>query len=109
MKFYLIMLLVCILFFSSCQAQSANKTNQDKMEKFDIARFNEKKVNREYSFTLPDHSVVRQVEHNGDYTEEINYPLSPYTKIKSFFKETGSIKITGERFYSFPVGTWHYF
>ncbi|HXB43157.1 MAG TPA: hypothetical protein VNV85_03840 [Puia sp.] len=79
------------------------------MEKFDVVRFDEKKINGEYNFTTSDHAQVRQVENSADYTEEIKYPSSPFVKIRAYFKASGSIKIRGEKFYNFPVGTWQYF
>ncbi|MEO8770639.1 MAG: hypothetical protein ABI402_11155 [Ferruginibacter sp.] len=81
------------------------------MEKFDIKKFEEKKINGEYNFILNDGTQVRQIENKNskDYVEERKTASGMYTEIKLFFMGSGNLKTAGEKFYNFPVGKWKYF
>ena len=114
MKAYQTIVFIFLISTISCKGQLKNKTNTNtysSMEKFDIARFQKNKVNGEYNYVLKDGMEVREIENldSQDYTVEIRNPLRPNVTLKLFYMKSGNLKATGEKFYSFPIGTWQYF
>jgi hypothetical protein len=109
-----ILVLFCLL-GSSCSAPAQKapvRTNPTKtMERFNIARFDEHKEDNEYSFAGPDGRLIRQLEYpeRREYMEEVRDPRTPYMKVKVYYMETGTIKVSGDRFYNANINTWQYF
>ncbi|WP_282165449.1 hypothetical protein [Cellulophaga baltica] len=106
MKNWLFILLYCLL--SSCVNKEKSKTipteniKQKKImttEKFDIATFEENKVDGEYNFIKKDGTKVRQTEGVNDYSVyEYPEPPSFFMKFKRFSKETKILQQDVTRF-----------
>ncbi|WP_255572375.1 hypothetical protein [Cellulophaga sp. HaHa_2_1] len=106
MKKWLVILLYYLLI--SCIGQEKSKTipteniKQKKImttEKFDIATFEENKVDGEYNFIKKDGTKVRQTEGVNDYSVyEYPEPPSFFMKFKRFSKETKILQQDVTRF-----------
>jgi hypothetical protein len=104
-------ILALLIISISCNAQKKqdanSQTKKAKMERFDKKRFEEKKVNGEYTFTLQDGSEVRQWETVPDhYVEQVTKPHSPFETYKEFYYDSGQLKTYGTLFYNFKTGIW---
>jgi hypothetical protein len=97
-------LLYCFLVIltTSCATQQS----LIKASKFDIKKFELRKVNAEVNYTLKDGTKVRRTqEPQGIFWESISKSNSPFTFHKSYYKSTGLLKTSVTNFQLFPVGS----
>jgi len=60
--------------------------------KFDIEKFESKKINGEVNYTLKDGTLVRQYESKDEFTEAIIKLNSPFILYTSYFKKLENLK-----------------
>jgi len=81
------------------------------MNSFSISQFEKNQVNNEYQFKDNDGRIVKQtaIPKRKEYLEEIKDPRSPYSQVRIYYMESGSIKVAGDRFYLMPINVWKYY
>ena len=115
MKINIILVIIILFFLSDCRAQKENgpssNLKSDTMEIFNVREFQQHQEDGEYVFNLPDGSEVYQIEDkdSSEYFEEIHQPDKPFTLVRTYYMNNGNLKSKGEKFYNFPIGTWHYY
>ena len=87
---------------------SLDDSTDDNIEKFNIKQFEENKIDKQYSFNLPDGSQVKQSENSKEYyVERIKKGNTPFESYKEFYFDSGILMTKGELFYNFPIGIWY--
>ncbi|MCF0040066.1 hypothetical protein LXM24_08215 [Dyadobacter sp. CY399] len=80
------------------------------MERLDILNFKKHAINGEYVFVTEDKMKIRQWRSSPEsIIQESALVNSTETLYHEFDSQSGQIKITGKRFYGFPVGEWKQF
>jgi len=74
------------------------------MEKFDLAKFTEKKLKKSQAFITDDSEHVSLFEYPDSFQKDIRKDKSPIKTSKVYFKESLQLKKEGNFFHGFPVG-----
>lgn len=111
MDFRFIFIFICYVVVSSlgyAQTHQVNITESQDMKPFNIEVFNRNKTGNEWSYTLPSGELVRTVESDDGYVEEIRSASSPFSQTNVYYKN-GHLKIRASHFYRVTTGIWKYY